>query len=368
MKEKIKRIRYFCVYIFFILMTLTKVTGMDSTNKIYYVCAFISGVLASFVIVTGNYTKLDVLKIIIICGIPIIGFYYNHSLTIIMLALALSIVKDMNIESIIKTMGIVWITVIILAIIGTVLGIVPIRTFDDDHSIYKWFYPGHNPFHEAIVLFMIYYYMIRKKAYWYEAIIFGLVNIYLFKYTTSSGGLISSFLVIIGFTVWHYTNKNKKLWKILGILMIVGTYLMILFSFIIGILYDKNKPMFVMLDHFFTNRVHVMHDAFDLYPITLFGNKLDNRIGYVLDNAYLDLFVEYGIAIFIAFLVLYTLLFFKLYKNNKYVEIMVCCIIMVYSIVEQFLRHCFLNFTLIYFGYVIWNGCSNYINKDNVDE
>ena len=351
-------IKVFCTYIFFILMTFSKSMGMSSQDKAYYCIAGISTLVWCVGVLCMQYKTRDLIVIAILMAIALISLYITHSPVIVMLAMSLIILKDMNIGNVIKAMGITWMAVIIAAMIGTVAGIIPFRTYPDE-KIYIWIYPGHNPFHEAVALFFIYYYIVRNKATILSAVVFTIVNIVIFNLTTSSGGFIIGMAIILGYTLWHYTNKREGLWKILSICMLIANVALVIFSFIIGSMYHKGNVWSERWDHIFTNRVHVMRDMLDAYDILPFGNRLNGRIDYeLMDNAFLDLLVEYGFVIFLAVMVMYGLVIRGFFIRKRYREIMNCSIMLAYGIVEQMMRNCFLNFTLLYFAWVIWDNWS----------
>lgn len=346
--------KIFCTYIFFIIMTFTKAVGMSSQNKIFYILAGIATLFWCVGVLCTSYKLNDWLKNIAIMASALVSMYITHSPLVVMLAMSLIILKDMNIENIIKAMGVTWLAVIIVATIGTILGIIPFRTYPDE-NLYIWIYPGHNPFHEAIALFFLYYYIVKGKATYLSAIIFTIINVVLFKLTTSSGGFIIGMAIICGYTLWHHTSTREKLWKVLSYVMLLANVALVIFSFVIGIMYHKGNVWSDRWDHIFTNRVHVMRDMLDAYDILPFGNRLTGRIDYeLMDNAFLDILIEYGFVIFLLIIVMYVLVLRKFFICKKYKEIMNCSIMFAYGIVEQMMRNCFLNFTLLYFAWVIW--------------
>lgn len=348
-------VRNIGIYGYFLIMTGTKVCGLTSQNRLYYILAAVAVVLGFIGFICSSHEVKDIPRIVAICLVPIISFYFNHELPLLMLMAALVLLKDVKIDDVVKKMGMLWITVIVGAAILTLVGIIPFRTYPDE-DLRIWYFGGHNTFHEAVTLAIMYYYVIRRKGNWYTAIIFGVITLWLYGQTTSDGGMLVAMLVIAGMTLWHYTKAKDVLWKVFSWLMCLGCVAITVFSFVIGIMYKAGDKMSEMWDKLFTNRVHIMRYVLDAYPITPFGHKLEGRLDYeLLDNAYFDILMEFGVVTLILFVVMYVLVIRRFYVRKEYDRIIICCALFAYAVVEQLFRHCFLNFTLLYFAYIIWN-------------
>lgn len=349
-------LREYAIYGYFMFLTLANVWGLNSTDKLYYVLVGVAVVCWGFSQLLTKLSVNYVIKCVAIMALPLINFYYTHYLIFIILGMSLIALKDFEPNHIIKLMGKLWISFILLALLGTLVGLIKMNPFDGETGYeYRWFYNGSNPFHIAIVIFFMYYFIIRKEIKWFEFVIIFALNIGVYKFTISLGGLLAGIIVIVGFAIRNYTKQFDKLWKCFSWVMIILSYASVLLFLVSGFTYKKGNYLSDLLDKVFTNRIHTMRYILDAYPLTLFGHKMDGRAGYeMMDNAFFNILVSNGVVILLVILVLYGLLFYKLYKKKMYTEIMICTMFFAYGAIEQMFRNCFMNFTLLYFGYVIW--------------
>lgn len=354
-----KDIHIYSAYGFFIIMTLLKVLGYTTMNKVYYIGAGVAGISWLVSMATADYKLKDYLKCLAIFVVPVICFVFNHTLAMIMLAMALCLLKDIEVDKVIRYMAIVWLTIILTAFAGTLVGIIPMNVYVGEGAgriVYRWFYYGQSQFQQAVMLAIIYYMVLRKNLTIIEGIILGALNYWAFVYSDSLTGLIIGYAFIAGFLLYRFTKQYDLLWKIFSVLMMVANVFLVVFSFVIAIMYNPDNVWSQRFDGFFTNRVHITHALFTEYPQSLFGQNIDNGIiGGVLDNAFADILMEFGIAMFALFIIMYAFTFRKLYKEKEYVKIMLCSAFLAAGMVEQLTRHCFQNFTLLFFAYVIWN-------------
>ena len=354
-KQKKNEICLFNTYAFLLIMTLTKAMGLSTQDSLYFL---MSKTGCAFWLIAFLFQKKQLKDwiTVVITG-AIIGCIYinNSSLVPVMFGMTIVILKDRDIDIVLKRMGMLWLTVTIAGGVLSLVGVIPIE-YHGMHNKVKMFYPGPNTFHMSVCIAMAYYYLLHEKTNFIISAMLMFLNTGVFILSRSSGGVIIGYAIIILFSIWRYTKERAKLWQILVKLSGIMTTFLVAFSFIIGILYRADKPVFVKLDRIFTNRVHVMRDIFNAYPITLFGQKLDGRLEYeLMDNVFLDVLIEYGIVFFLVFIIMSVLVVRKLYISKKYEMAVLYCIFMVYGVVEKGVRHCFMNFTLLYFSVILWN-------------
>lgn len=151
---------------------------------------------------------------------------------------------------------------------------------------------------------------------------------FIFFFVGSRTNIIILMLIYIVFLLKNkirFGEKNIIIYSF-GICMLV--------SILCAYLYDSNNNFFVSFDNILSRRLYLSNYFVNKYPLTLFGNKVITGEFYALDNAYVNLFVRYGIVLSIYFIVMFKNTFKNLIKNKQYTLVLVLTIFSIYGISE----------------------------------
>lgn len=107
-----------------------------------------------------------------------------------------------------------------------------------------------------------------------------------------------------------------------------------LVSIILGYLYVDNK-IWNILNSLLSNRLYLSKMFLMNLPITLFGNYIPLDSFFVLDSAYINIFLRYGICITIVFTLMFSNTFSKLFSEKKEILCFVLVCLLIYGFSES---------------------------------
>lgn len=105
-------------------------------------------------------------------------------------------------------------------------------------------------------------------------------------------------------------------------------------SVILAYIYNPNNNVLSVLDNILSRRLYLSNYFLNNYNITLFGNKVITSKFYALDNAYINLFIRYGIVLSFYLIIMFKNASKKLIKNKEYVLVIVLAIFSIYGLSE----------------------------------
>lgn len=148
--------------------------------------------------------------------------------------------------------------------------------------------------------------------------------------------------------------EKRNMLRILGISQYVVPFFFA-FSFITMYFVEQLKSIL----HFSSlmARFTLALPLYEEYGVRLFGNHI-NFIGetealesgvvpVVLDNGYLFLLIDFGVLAAVIFVVAYSWLLIRCYKNEDYILLIISCIFLVYGLMEQYVFMAQYNFALL---------------------
>lgn len=156
---------------------------------------------------------------------------------------------------------------------------------------------------------------------------------------TSFGCLL---LLILG-TAVHRSGAFGRLSEgVQNIFLLVASFIYPLLAILFLLLVCFARPVVYFLRYSlrvpstFTSRIWLARKAFDNYPLTLSGAHLP-IVGYggsttlpknyfFLDNSFVDLLMEYGILLFVALMVLMTVVQIRLLERHLYYQMFLICV------------------------------------------
>ncbi len=173
--------------------------------------------------------------------------------------------------------------------------------------------------------------------------------------TNSKAAAILIFLLIIftNFSKFIYKKDTSKIYYILANTTLA---LVPIISDIVTKMYCHSVPLAYALDEFFSCRFRNMCYSFAKFPVHLFGTKITithdllvihNLNGYILLN--------YGIIIFVLFLIGYFLLIKKSYKAKNIPLLIILLLSIMQALTETRLLFPFINYTVLAFSALLNN-------------
>lgn len=335
-----------------------KLTTLNFPNIIYtvlQVLALVSLIISMFI---AYWTVKETFKAL---GLITIGLcvYLSSGETLFLLLIGFCLVMKglSNYKIALKSIFVVKLGIAILVIFLSLVGVLPNKELPVSKGGYGWVY-GYSlgfthPNGLAVTIFLLclMYICIRnEKLNFKDCFFIFLVELCVTFITKNRTTL---FLVLLMFMMFSIKNK-KRLNNFFPVyflcISIIGILVPYLYTTATGgvqnFLYNLNG----VLNGRLSNSVMLIQSQ----RLTLFGkiidlNKLQNIYGYnVVDNSYIFTLFNYGIIGMglIIFLYLYTIK--KLCKKQEYIYVIVLCIFLTLSIMENGLRTVAMNFTTIF--------------------
>ena len=172
-------------------------------------------------------------------------------------------------------------------------------------------------------------YLYHEKMKWFHYVILFLLNIILYLFTTSRTGIIITAFTIL-FTALYdrlYTEKQQKLYGILGILLVAVAAG---FSIICGIFGMENKTL-LTLDQYLTGRIFWSAYQGGVQTWSLFSNP-ENTLYF--DMGFIRLFYWYGFIPAALYIISCGFMIWDARKRKDTMAYMVIAAFTVYTVVE----------------------------------
>ncbi len=150
---------------------------------------------------------------------------------------------------------------------------------------------------------MLFVYLKKADIKWIHIFVLVLFALLMFSKTDSRSPFLLT-LILFGLVSLHKLDVLHLLSKGLKSLLVPIFIFSMLLTFVSALLYSPGSPMATVLNAIFSNRLAYSHNAFMLYPITLFGSPVfgaqnDGWFGSYIDSAYMNLLFTYGFIILV---------------------------------------------------------------------
>ncbi len=338
-------------YVFILVNTFFKGIGLDNDSNVYLIC-LIFGILILFLkLIKDKYTKKELIFISISIVIGIVTFLVTRRPTLFLTVLCLIGMKNVNIDDIFKKMFdvrfITFFSVIILAFVGIIDNTKFEMWRNGEMSTRYTLGFGHpNTLHLSLfILIALYIYNRYEKLNIFEYIVMIALNFLIYHFSVSRTGMMGTLLLIILCAITQI--KSTKIKNIIIKLPIVLFIVLLIFSFLTGILYGKVE-FINQLDNIFTGRIAYSNYYLQTYGFSLFGSNIQNDTNALFDNGYLYMYIQYGIVGLIYLSVLFFAIFNNIKKNHDIKKAILVISFLIYILTESFSPNIFMNIILLF--------------------
>ena len=220
----------------------------------------------------------------------------------------------------------------------------------------------------VIIVLLEFIYLKWDKLRKRDWILVGLVVLFLNAYVAAR----TSILAFVTVTLWTLLVRRKKrsslFRKKLGYIYGSVYLFCAVSSYLLLYIYNKHTIISTQLDRIFTHRLYFSTYYITRYGFSLLGQKIDltstttaqltgaNYSG--VDMAYVLMPIQYGIIYSIGFIAIFSYISYKLYKLEKYPELMMLIFFAMGGITSNVMILFYRNFTII-FVWVIYEHIKN---------
>lgn len=186
--------------------------------------------------------------------------------------------------------------------------------------------------------------------------------LYTVCYSRTSAALLIIMLVLTWFSKLIIAGRikyilNPILWGTICVSVTASIYC--------AICYNPRNVFMFLLDTIFSKRLSFANNYLNEYGFSILGQEIEqissleaSALGVtakILDNAYMHIFINYGLIIGIILFFGYTKLVARSIRTNDYKTIICICIFFIWGVSEKYLYMPSYNFTLIFLGGILFD-------------
>lgn len=349
-KRSIKIIRY-SIYLVFVLKILRDWKKGDSVTIPMVISIILSGII----------------------------FICSRNIDIVILILTIIALRNCEFSKLIQLTFKIFIIMFFITVSLSLMKVIPDWTYNRydliRHSL-GFYYPTITiGLYLSIIL--MYCYIKRSNSNYIELLTLETINVFLYSYTDGrlSFILITAILIIMAISklkIFKMIFRTKVSKKILKIAVYVLPVFLSLLTFVLVYMYSNQNVMAKEVDTMLSGRLKYTSDAFENYPVTLFGKDIKwngwGGYGYVENNnfekmeynyvdiSYARVLFDYGIIAEILILYAYTKILSINYKQKNYWMCIILFFVLIWAFVEPYIVYMGKNIFVLTFGIIINNG------------
>lgn len=353
-------------YILFAVILFTKGVGLDEGTRLFRCCLMLGVILLVCKFLVGEYSIMEIMIAGLLGIWGIFTFKVTGSLGMFIYVVLILGMKNISVKKVFAVGTIVWSACMLYCVTAAVFGgRTGVRLVHEKFGMGPVLreslgYTHPNVLHITYVLLMVFvlYLCINKKKTFYAVCLLLLGNVYVFIYSLSSTGMLTSAGLLI---LFYYFYKRKNLGLIESALIqglpIICAIVSVVFPLVLG-----DGVLFRIVNKIFNSRIWAIQVFFALYDISLFGGG-NEGIDFSIDNSYVFALNSYGIIPLILLILAYTFLVRYCLKKNCRKELAIICTFLIAGISEPFLFNASIkNITIIFLGeflYKVMGGKKN---------
>lgn len=261
--------------------------------------------------------------IITLCGIFNIVMYGKYSLYILIIVLIGA--QGLEFKKILKvflySFGFCMLFVVLSCKMGIIEDYIFYRYGTERHALgFSYCYLS-SYFLNWTMLFL--YIKASQTKLWHYAMLI-VINQVLYSTSNVRGIYYILILVVVIHLFFIRYKEHKWNFKIHNYFSVLIYPICCLGSYIVSFAYSSDTMVWNIMNRLFTGRLDFMNQAINTYGISLFGNKIDlvgnqygvDKISSYVDNAYLQIGLEYGIVILTLIVIGYSFITYLAVKSH----------------------------------------------------
>jgi len=190
----------------------------------------------------------------------------------------------------------------------------------------------------------------------WNAVSFSILTVLIYaayKYTGCRTGLVCSFVLIAAIIAYQWKWVQES--KVIKYLVISIPMICLVMSIVLVYLYERGNSVAEIINSLLQGRLRLGSLFMGIYSPKLFGQELAENFSsgkdfFVLDSAYLDMYLCYGVLFTVLWVALSCCVLNWLYEEKDYIGIAIVVSYSVFGMAETFLPNCFLNPSLLLYG------------------
>lgn len=286
-------------------------------------------------IVLTKYTKKELILGGIVLILCLIAFLHNRNEYIPTNFLLVFSLKNINLRDLLKKAFVVaCITVFSVAILS-VLGIggnmCETRNWGrGEETRYMFGFGEPNTMHMFAFRLMVLFVLWKNKMKWYHIVSLLVLNILLFQFTVSRGGLIGGTILILGIITMNILNHfGWKGWYTPAAVILYVLSGCVIFYLVFGL---QNSPVYNYLNEVLTGRLVLASGHAQEHPISLWGANFGD---IYIDCGWISMILKWGAILFALYQIGMVTTLVKEMKRKQLLIPMIIIVIGLYGICES---------------------------------
>jgi hypothetical protein len=385
--ERKDKILFYISYVLFILATIvfesTEFRNIEMIGLVRKILnVLIYTLLFAKIVFFTKYNKQDITKILIISSCFFISAILSGDNILFKTTLFVVGAKNINLRKLIKVDMALKIMIVISIVTLSLTGIINNYTeVRDGSEVLRYSLGFTHPNILAsfvMVLILEWIYLIDRKKKFFEYIVVFLLILIVGKITDSRTSSIIMILSLFLSFILASDNIIKKMYLsikkrikreyILENLPIMIFLFCIIISIFVSANYNPNNKFMFYLNKLISGRLYLANIFINKYGFSIIGQKVEfistrmareqNITAAVLDNAYVNLPLVYGIIPMIIFCIGYIILMKKLAQEKSY-NLLICILMfIILGLMERNLMNLHYNFTILFLSTILYSNYS----------
>lgn len=351
----------------FLSLFALKAVGYDSNDPVFVYTTIIMTLVVGIYYILHRYTLKEfvvsigfllwALLVTVICG------QFALFATVIMIVMS----KGLDVKKMASKMYAIQFTIVATKFVLSVTGVIPnniIGSIRGGKQIYRQSLGYSHPnlaSLQYLMIVLLYFYSHLEKIKMIDYVLYGIVVAVIGEMTGSRTFMLLSILYMAAVYYVRYVKRtqNTKFIKFVAKIFISFPMIFFLFSVVPVPFYNNGASWAYQLNEALSGRIQLAARYFRTYSLNLFGQQVANYSGsedYMrLDNGYLNILFRFGIIAMAVFVIGCTALIIHLRKQERWIEILIMAIFLMYGVSETYIYNIYINFTLLYFSEFIFD-------------
>ncbi|WP_097003397.1 hypothetical protein [Lacrimispora amygdalina] len=314
--------------------------GISSDHIIYKLCFLLGLVFLAVKVWLTDYEKYEI--IIMMLFIALLGyvFFRTREKSLIITTITIFGCKDVDTRRALKYTLFVYIIGVTVRMGLSWLKILPGKYFTASKSgirqiIYDFGFSNPNSAYNHILMISLMVVAVYKnKIKWYHYILMSFAMVAFYNMFFSRTGILT-YIILCVFLLMLFTVNSNKVRKVLGLLYLFIPLCIASLSCVFLLMYRKHFAYLDNLNQYLTRRIELSYNAVCVSGINFFGS-IDKswKQQYYVDNAYINLLINFGVLIFIICILSYLVSAFYYWKNQEYYVLILLATMSIYAFME----------------------------------
>lgn len=358
MKQRLAKYKDELFMLFFLPMAGCVALGMSAGDYIYKMLFFVAMISLLVKMAVTDYNIKEMIGIILVVLLVISVFFWNGERTLFLSVIAVVGMKDVNIKRILRHTLYIYvlgmIITIVLALTG--LGRNGIHELPKAGEIYRIYDLGfghpNGAYNHLLVAAMLVFIVYGEKLKITHYIILSLIMYIGYKVLLCRAGWIVYLIFLVSLCMGHLLRKKAyEVWMYCWCLVPLAAASG---SLILTTLYEKNINIAVWVNRVVTGRLDIFADALSQVGVHVYAPA--DKFAFYVDNVYLYILLDYGTAVLVLYVAVYTISMFYLKRKREELPLLILGCLAIYGFMEYSLVNPTWNPMLLYLSVVFSAG------------